>query len=123
MKGLKGVVSHYDWEEWNTVVISVPEKALKGLKNNPNIEILEPDLEIGLDAESESGNGSDRRRSLLVVVPFPIGLPHGQTTPYGVDMMEVRKLGVRGGGQKVCLLDHGYDASHPDLPIADNVGY
>jgi len=118
MKGLKGVVSHYDWEELNTVVISVPEKALKGLKNNPNIEILEPDLEIGLDAESESANGSDRRRSLLLMfVPLPMnGLPQGQTTPYGVDMMEVRKLGVRGGGQKVCLLDTGYDVDHPDLP-------
>jgi hypothetical protein len=129
MKGLQEAEIHNDWEDWNTVVISVPEQALNGLKNNPNIENLEPDdlveiiidplvpvesdvqEEIGLfgdDIESSgaagSGNGSFRRRRLA------------QETPYGVDMMEVSKFPLRGDGQKVCVLDTGYDRNHPDLP-------
>jgi hypothetical protein len=124
MKGLQGADLHYDWEEWNTVVISVPEQALKGLQKNPNIEKLEPDVQVEIfdspipvvsDVQEEgellgdepftrSGNGSFRRRRLA------------QVTPYGVDMMEVRKLGVRGQGQKVCVIDSGYDRNHPDLP-------
>ncbi|KAL7425483.1 hypothetical protein ACHAXM_000036, partial [Skeletonema potamos] len=100
MKGLQGADLHYDWEEWNTVVISVPEQALKGLQKNPNIEKLEPDVQVEIfdspipvvsDVQEEgellgdepftrSGNGSFRRRRLA------------QVTPYGVDMMEVRKL-------------------------------
>jgi subtilisin family serine protease len=74
------------------VAAYLPEQALNGLRNNPNVEYVEV----------------DPRRYLM-----------GQTTPYGIGMVQATDSAFPGAGQSnvtVCIIDSGYYEAHEDLP-------
>ena len=85
----------------------MPAQALKGLRNNPNVEFVEAD---------------------------PMRTPSAQDVPYGIDMVQARAgLGRRsrrrdrrraptGEGMLVCVVDSGLYAGHEDFPGVNLVG-
>ena len=86
-----GQVVH-ELEPQGVVAAYLPEQALKGLQNNPNVEYVEV----------------DPRRYLLA-----------QTTPYGIPMVQATDPTLTGTSQAnvtVCIIDSGYYEAHEDLP-------
>ena len=82
---------HYEFDNLGAIAVSLPEQALAGLSRNPNVAFVEPD---------------------------PIRMLSGQTTPYGIDMVEastVQSAGVDGSGIVVGVIDSGVFASHEDF--------
>jgi subtilisin family serine protease len=76
----------------NAAAALIPQRALKGLSNNPNIEFIEPDPKR-----------------------YPMSLQNSETVPYGIVAVEA-DLAYNAGGMTVCVIDSGYDRGHPDLP-------
>lgn len=63
----------------------------------------------------------DEPRYLLNTIPSELKL-QGEEIPYGINL--VKALGVSDefvANQKVCIVDTGFDISHPDLPSGGNV--
>ena len=90
---------HYKFSSLRAFAVSVPEQALAGLRNNPNIEYIEPDAPRQL---------------------------YGETVPYGVPRVqapEAVSVGADGTGIKVCVIDSGIHASHEDLSAIAKTGY
>lgn len=91
---------HYEFDDLDSLAVSVPVAALDGLRNNPNIISIE----------------ADPKRELL-----------GQSVPYGLDKVQARDVwdtnrdGVvdsgapTGAGCKVCVIDSGVYTAHEDL--------
>lgn len=85
-----------DLSKYNAMAIEVPENALKGLRNNPNVEYIE----------------EDARRSLMATEYEP-------SQPYGIAQVQADLLSdSAAGNRKVCIIDSGYDLGHPDLQSA-----
>lgn len=88
----------YTYTLVRAIASSLPEEAIQGLLNNPNVAYIEPDIEVYLiehptgDAELDSGWG---------VAHIGSGTVHGG--------------GNKGAGIKVGVLDTGIDRNHPDL--------
>ena len=75
------------------IAATVPSQALQGLRRNPNVAVVEPDLEVyAIDAELDNTWG---------VESIGAGAVHAG--------------GNKGGGIKVAVLDTGIDTDHPDL--------
>jgi serine protease len=73
----------------NAVAARIPARALQGLRNNPNIALIEQD--------------SPR-------------FPMAQTVPYGIPMVQADQLQEGSPGSiKVCVIDSGFDAGHEDF--------
>jgi serine protease len=86
-----GARFHYTFDELNAFAVTVPAQALNGLRNNPNIELIE----------------QDEPR-----------YPMAQTVPYGITMVQAPELvatGANGSGIKVCVIDSGIKADHEDF--------
>lgn len=78
----------------------IPDQALAGLQNNPNIEYIEPDvLRYPLALWSDTTSG-------------------GETTPYGIQMVEANLVAAGATNRKVCIIDSGYYQLHEDLKEA-----
>jgi serine protease len=78
------------------VAAYLPEQALKGLQNNPNVEYIEV----------------DPRRYLM-----------GQTSPYGIAMVQADQFaGNNSSSCTVCIIDSGYYRAHEDLQDANVYG-
>ena len=78
-------------EPQGVVAAYLPEQALRGLRNNPNVEYIEVDA----------------RRYLM-----------GQTSPYGIAMVQANDAvfsGNNSSGCTVCIIDSGYYRAHEDL--------
>ncbi|MCW8127414.1 S8 family serine peptidase [Microbulbifer halophilus] len=76
-------------EKRNAVAAHLPEKALRALQNNPNVEYVE----------------EDAKRYLM-----------SQETPYGIPMVQADQVSDGAAGNRtVCIIDSGYDISHEDL--------
>lgn len=78
-------------EPQGVVAAYLPEQALNGLRNNPNVEYVEV----------------DERRYLM-----------GQTSPYGIAMVQANDpifANVNSSGCTVCIIDSGYYRAHEDL--------
>ena len=85
-----GAEFHYRFEDLNSFVVTVPEQALAGLRNNPNVVSIEEDA---------------------------IRYPAAQEVPYGIDMVQARDVwdanrdnvvdagAPSGDGIKVCIID------------------
>jgi subtilisin family serine protease len=98
---------HYEFDELNTLAVTLPANALKGIRNNPNVLLVE----------------QDALRYLT-----------DQTVPYGIDTVEARDVwdadrdGVvdpaapTGSGLMVCIIDSGVHLAHEDLSGANFVG-
>jgi serine protease len=88
----------YEFPELKVVAAMLPEQALRGLQNNPNVVLIERD---------------------------PERYPMRQTTPYGIPMVQADQVSfdsTKAGLVKVCIIDSGYYAAHEDLQTA-NVTY
>jgi serine protease len=98
---------HYNFDSYDLVAATVPAQALKGLRNNPNVEFVEPDQ---------------------------VRRPEAQTVPYGIDMVQARDVwdsdhnnvldpgAPTGAGMRVCVIDSGVHAGHEDFQGVDIVG-
>ncbi|HUP59461.1 MAG TPA: S8 family serine peptidase [Thermoanaerobaculia bacterium] len=81
----------YEFSNLSTVAAYLPEQAIQGLRNNPNVEFIE----------------EDPKRELFA-----------QTTPYGIPMVQADQVSFNSGNAascKVCIIDSGYFMSHEDL--------
>ncbi len=98
---------HHDLDRIDTIAITVPAKALNGLRNNPNVEYVEEDV----------------RR-----------YPSSQTTPWGIDQVQARSVwdpdldgqidagAATGAGIMVCIIDSGLYVGHEDMAEVDIIG-
>ena len=77
----------------NAIAVVIPEQALSGLQNNPNILNIETDERI---------------------------YPAADTVPYGISMVQADQVSDEfAGNQKVCVIDSGYHIDHVDLQSND----
>ncbi|MFC0272503.1 S8 family peptidase [Metabacillus herbersteinensis] len=93
-----GKVEH-QFRHMNVVSASLPEAAVKALKNNPNVSFVEEDFQA---------------------------TAIGQTVPYGIPQIKadrVQSTGVKGAGVKVAVLDTGIDSSHQDLNVTGGASF
>ena len=76
----------------NAAAAHIPDAALAGLRNNPNIEYIEPD-------------------------PLRYPMAGTQIVPYGIKLVEANQVSdVNAGNRTVCIIDSGYSLGHEDLP-------
>ena len=97
----KGSVKHEIFG-MNAMAVEVPNVALKGLENNPNVEYVEEDVV---------------RRPFALTSPST-GTPYasGQLVPYGIKQVQADLLSdANTANRKVCIIDSGYDRNHEDL--------
>ncbi|KGM55470.1 hypothetical protein N800_14220 [Lysobacter daejeonensis GH1-9] len=99
---------HYTFDGLDTFAVTVPATALKGLRNNPNVEYIEADVPRYSSA---------------------------QTVPYGIDNVQARDVwdvnrdgaidagAPTGSGMKVCVIDSGINANHEDFAGISMTGY
>lgn len=84
-----------DLKKHDAFAIEVPTQALKGLRNNPNVEYIEPDL----------------TRKLLST-----NLDTTEVEPWGLARVEADLVSdANAGNRTVCIIDSGYDINHSDL--------
>ncbi len=98
---------HYQFEDMNAFVVSLPEAALDGIRRNPNVVMIE----------------EDAKRFML-----------SQDVPYGIDMVQARDVwdtdqdgevdagAPTGDGMLVCIIDSGLFTSHEDLSTVNVTG-
>jgi serine protease len=91
---------HYTFDNLGLLAATVPAQALKGLRNNPNVEFVEADQ---------------------------VRTPSAQEIPYGIDMVQARDVwdanrdgtidvgAPTGEGIRVCVVDSGLYAGHEDF--------
>ncbi len=73
----------------NAVSVTIPEQALSGLQNNPNIVNIESDGRL---------------------------YPLGDDVPYGIEMVQADQVSDEfAGNQNICVIDSGYYIDHADL--------
>lgn len=98
--GQEGAQIHYHFEKLNAYAATLPTAAIKGLSQNPTIELIEED---------------------------PKRYPSAETIPYGIDKVQARNLwdtdangtldsgAPTGQGIKICIIDSGLNTLHEDF--------
>ncbi|PSL42428.1 subtilisin [Salsuginibacillus halophilus] len=84
---------HHEYEYMNVLHVTLPDQAVEGLSNNPNIAFIEE------DAEYEKAG-----------TPAPWGVDH-------LDGPDIHNTGITGDNVDVAVLDTGIDGSHHDLNV------
>ena len=96
----KGSVKHEIFG-MNAMAVEVPNVALKGLENNPNVEYIEADV---------------LRRPFALATASAKPYAGGQLVPYGIKLVQADQLpDTNAANRKVCIIDSGYDRKHEDL--------
>jgi PKD repeat protein len=98
VRGFGGDVK-YTYRMIPAIAASIPETAIPGLLRNPQVTIIEPDIQV---------------HSI------------GDMYPWGVTQIgayTVHQSGITGQGVKVAILDSGIDYTHPDLASVYAGGY
>lgn len=92
-----GAKTHHRFDALGAVAVTVPEQAVRGLRNNPNVLYVE----------------EDPKRHLM-----------SQSTPYGIPLVEADDLSLQPStaSHTVCIIDSGYDLGHEDLPTSNVSG-
>jgi subtilisin family serine protease len=105
-----GAEFHYRFDDLNAFVVTVPEQALVGLRNNPNVVSIEEDA-----------------------IRYPAGETYPDV-PYGIDMVQSRDVwdsdrnGVvdlgapTGSNRTVCIIDSGLYTGHEDFDGVNILG-
>ena len=119
-----GAAFHYQFDELNSFVVSLPESALNGIRRNPNVISIEEDPIRELVRNIPSKAAAVTAESIL---------PE-QVVPYGVDMVQARdiwdanrdgkidKKAPTGAGRTVCIIDTGLFTEHEDFVGVDITG-
>lgn len=121
-----GADFHYTFDDLNSFVVSVPEKALNGLSKNPNVVDIEEDVErYPISITPATGTFAAQADTIDA---------NGQTVPWGVDAVQARQVwdanldgsfdagAPTGSGVTVCIIDTGYYSGHEDLAGASLLG-
>jgi subtilisin family serine protease len=85
--GAANATLHYEFDDIEAVVATVPAGALNGLAHNPNVVEIEEDP-----------------------IRVPYAAAPGESPPYGVQMvgaLTMQAAGIDGAGVKVCIIDSG----------------
>lgn len=93
-----GARFHHSFDELNAFAVSLPPQALRGIQNNPNVLLVEPDAPR---------------------------YPMAQVRPYGIDMVQAPQVwaaGHTGQGITVCVIDSGVHSAHADFQGVNLVG-
>ncbi len=98
-----GGVVHYEFDNLNTLAISLPTAALEGISRNPNVVFVEEDV---------------------------LRYPASQTTPYGINSVQAPQVwagdgsgnGPTGAGVTVCVIDSGLMTDHEDFAGINVIG-
>lgn len=118
-----GAEFHYTFSHLNSFVVTLPEQALKGIEQNPNVVGVEEDV-LRYPIKSTSNPGALAPLADTVITS-------GEIVPYGVDAVQARDIwdmdsnaavdpgANAGAGVKVCIIDTGYYGDHEDLPALD----
>jgi serine protease len=118
-----GAQFHYQFDQLQSYVVSIPENAINGLSRNPNIFSIEIDPVREL-VQNIPGDTVKTTESIL---------PE-QVVPYGIDMVQARdiwdanrdgridKKAPTGAGRTVCVIDTGLYTEHEDLLGVDVIG-
>ena len=119
-----GAAVHYQFDELNSFVVSLPESALNGIRRNPNVVSIEEDPIRELVRNMPSEAAAVTAESIL---------PE-QIVPYGVDMVQARdiwdanydlkvdKKAPTGAGRTVCIIDTGFYTEHEDFVGVEVLG-
>lgn len=98
---------HYEFDQLNTIVASLPADAVDRLRNNPGVLLIEEDLPR---------------------------YPTEEVVPYGIEQIEARRVwdpqgsgqidpsAPNGAGRLICVIDSGVKADHEDLSGLNFVG-
>ncbi len=120
-----GAQFHYDFQRLNAYVVTVPENALQGLRNNPNVVSIEEDVPRYLYGSAMSAQAVQEALAAADI---------GQTVPYGVDMVQARDVwdadrdgvvdsgAATGSGITVCIIDTGLYTDHEDFAGVNIIG-
>ena len=118
---------HYDFEALNTLAVTLPETALHGIVNNPNVLLIEEDAPRYLVSLEKSN-------SLAHPIISSDSPYEEQVIPYGVDMVKARDVwdtdrdGIidmdapTGEGLTVCIIDSGLYTEHEDFLGVNVIG-
>ncbi|MFO7552876.1 MAG: S8 family serine peptidase [Haliea sp.] len=96
----------------HAVAATIPAGRLAVIEKNPNIEFVEPDgKRYPIAIERAAPSGADQ-------LATDTG-GSGEVIPYGYTMVQADQL-IAGEGytKKVCVIDSGYDFTHPDKAAA-----
>ena len=91
-----GEVVH-EFAEMRVVSARLPEAAVRGLQSNPRVKMLAPEAPR---------------------VPMALWndtLANGETTPFGIQMVQANQVGVGSAMPRVCIIDSGFHVTHEDL--------
>jgi serine protease len=115
-----GTHFHYQFDQLQSFVVSMPEKAMHALSRNPNVASIEIDPVREL-VQNIRGDAIVTTESIL---------PE-QVVPYGIDMVQARDIwdanrngnidnrAPTGAGCTVCVIDTGLYTEHEDLLDVD----
>jgi len=87
---------HYEMDNLNAYVASMPSAAVRGLSRNPNIDYIEADVKR---------------------------YPLGETIPYGIEAVQALEVSdAQAGNRMICIIDSGIDLGHPEFVGQSNIG-
>ncbi len=121
-KALKraGAKFHYTFSHLNSFVVTIPQRARKGIEENLYVVGAEIDPPRYLITNESTTNVSTPLVNTVT--------SSGEIVPYGVDAVQARDIwdidgdaevdteATAGFGVKVCIIDSGYYGAHEDLP-------
>ena len=98
---------------FDAMTIRVPEQAIQGLENNPNVRYVEENETVEVKPLATAAQTAN---SVSVS-------DDGREVPWGIDRigaLGARERGLTGDGTNIAVLDTGIDPNHPD--IESNLG-
>ncbi len=120
-----GAEFHYSFASLNVFAVSLPQAALAGIQNNPNVVLVEEDAPRYMIGITRS------KRQDASAAPQLAG---SQTVPYGVDLVQARDVwdanrdgaidsgAPTGSNRTVCIIDSGLLTSHEDFQGVNVLG-